>query len=85
MSDLRSSQIETLKRVDNRERTEVVGMKPFDLAAITGDSERVARERLTELFDRGLLYRQLEPTEYGLTQQGREALGQNTSGGDEER
>jgi hypothetical protein len=74
MPPLRASQVETLRLVDERERAEVVGMKPLALAAILGVVGQVASDRLKECFDAGLLYRQLRPTEYGLTQLGREAL-----------
>jgi hypothetical protein len=74
MPPLRASQVETLRLVDERERAEVAGMKPLDLAAILGVIGQVASDRLNECFEAGLLYRQLKPTEYGLTQLGREAL-----------
>jgi hypothetical protein len=74
MKRLSKVEQETLRQVDRRDRSQVVGMQPTVLAEIASVTLEVARERLNQCFDRGLLYRMGEPKEYGLTPTGREAL-----------
>lgn len=79
MKRLSKMERETLRQVDARERSEAVGMTAMDLAEIARVTLEVARERLNQCFDRGLLWRMGEQTEYGLTPTGRELASQSQS------